>query len=109
MIIRKPDSWGYLIIWEFRVRLRMKKRFEAAYGPEGEWARFFGQEKQYLGTELIRDLKRSRTYLTLDFWTSQKAYEKFRKRHAAEYKAIDLKCKALTESEHEIGGYVQAG
>jgi hypothetical protein len=108
MLIRKLDSWAYVIIWEFRVWPQMRERFEAAYGPQGEWTRLFRQDKHYIGTELIRNLRSGRTYLTLDFWTSRRAYESFRKRHAAEYNAIDAQCEALTEIEREIGRYVRA-
>ena len=108
-MIPKLDSWGYVVIWEFRVRPRMGRRFEAVYGPKGDWARFFRQDKQYIGTELILNLKARRTYLTLDWWTSRKAYESFRKRHAAEYKAIDARCEVLTENEREVGRYARIG
>jgi len=50
-------------------------------------------------------LKDRRMYLTLDYWTSQEAYEAFRERHLAEYKAIDARCETMTESEREIGRY----
>jgi len=109
MAIAKTHSWAYVAIWEFRVRPRMKKRFLAAYGPEGEWAKLFRQDKRYIGTQLIQDLKARRTYMTVDFWTSQAAYENFRRRHASEYEAIDARCESLTESEREVGSYVKVG
>jgi hypothetical protein len=105
MTTRKRDSWHYLVIWEFRVRRGMKGSFVHAYGPEGEWAKLFLQDKNYIGTELIQHLTSPRSYWTLDFWTSRRAYESFRKRHAAEYKRIDAKCGDLTESEREIGRF----
>ena len=101
------DRWGFLVIWEFRVRRGMKKRFEKEYGPWGDWARLFRQDKQYLGTQLIQGFNSRSTYLTLDFWTSRLAYERFRRRHAAEYKVIDARCEGLTESERQIGAYVR--
>jgi predicted dithiol-disulfide oxidoreductase (DUF899 family) len=52
-------------------------------------------------------LKAARTYLTLDFWVSQKAYDEFRQKHLAEYKALDQEYEAMTESEREIGTYVR--
>jgi hypothetical protein len=44
--------------------------------------------------------------VTLDFWKSKEAYDKFRKQHLPEYKALDKKCEASTESEREIGNFV---
>lgn len=104
---RKPRDWGYLIMWEFRVRACMEKSFEKVYGPGGDWACLFEQDESYIGTELIHDLKPERIYLTLDFWTSQKAYEAFRKQHVARYRALDRKCEEMTESEREIGTFVR--
>ena len=104
---RKPKEWGYLIMWEFQVRAGMEKRFERVYGPDGDWARLFKQDESYIGTELIQDLKAGRTFATLDFWTSQKAYEAFRNHHIAQYQALDRKCEEMTESEREIGKFVR--
>ncbi len=94
-------------MWEFQVREGMKKRFEQGYGSDGAWARLFEQDGSYIGTELILDLKASGTYLTLDFWTSQEAYDAFRKKHLAKYKALDQMCQEMTESEREIGRFVR--
>ena len=103
---RKRREWGYLIMWEFQVQEGMEKRFELVYGAKGDWARFFGPDDAYIGTELVHD-KGERTYVTLDFWTSQKAYDEFRNRHLAKYKALDRKCQEMTESEREIGRFVR--
>ena len=109
---RKRGEWGFLIMWEFQVCAGMKKHFEKGYGPEGEWARLFAQDEAYIGTELIHDLKGrglkgEGTYVTLDFWQSQEAYDAFRKRHLAKYKALDQKCEEMTESEREIGRFAR--
>jgi quinol monooxygenase YgiN len=104
---RDYEQWGYLIIWEFQVRSGMEYRFETRYGPKGLWARLFAQDESYMGTDLIHHLSKERTYVTLDFWTSQAAYDAFRKQHRSKYKAIDQKCEELTESEREIGKFVR--
>ena len=101
----RGDDWNYLIIWEFHVRLGMEQKFEQDYGANGLWARFFSQDPGYVRTELVRGLKKPRRYLTMDFWFSQAAYSEFRRQHAAEYKAIDEQCEALTESEKELGTF----
>ena len=108
---RKPKEWGYLVIW-VHVLAGMEKRFEKGYGPEGGWVRLFDKDQAYIRTELIHhfraeNLKDKRTYLTLDFWASQQAYDKFRKEHIAEYKALDLICEKMAESEREIGRFVR--
>jgi hypothetical protein len=105
VIPRKAYSWGYLIVWEFRIRPRMRKRFLEAYGPNGVWENLFARDEHYLGTDLIQDLKVPQTYWTLDFWTSRRAYDNFKNGHAKEYNQIDAMCEHLTLSEREVGTF----
>jgi hypothetical protein len=83
----------------------MKKRFETAYGPAGDWARLFGRSPDYLGMKLSADVLNPGCYLTMDYWTSSEAYEQFRREHVTEYETIDAKCEELTEAEREIGRF----
>jgi quinol monooxygenase YgiN len=99
------DNWGYLIIWEFRPRAGMERKFQAAYGPHKTWAQFFRRAEGHLTTELFRDTQNRGRYLTLDFWTSPHAYEHFREKNLAEYKRIDELCEELTQVELELGRF----
>jgi heme-degrading monooxygenase HmoA len=101
----QANSWRYVIIWEFVAKAGEEARFEAAYGPNGAWAGCFRQGAGYLGTELNRDARIQRRYVTMDFWASKEAYEEFKAQHAAEYEAIDHKCADLTEQERELGKF----
>ena len=94
-----------MIVWEFRARKGAVKRFQKVYGPAGDWAKFFAQGKGFVRTELVRDRKQAGRFLTLDFWTSEDAYVRFRKKHAAEYEALDKICEKLTEYEAKVGGF----
>jgi heme-degrading monooxygenase HmoA len=96
-------EWGHAIIWEFQVRAGMEKRFEKTYGSKGDWARLFAQDASHIATELIHHFNDGRRYITLDFWTSQKAFDEFKERNLIKYKALDRKCEDLTDSEREIG------
>ena len=100
---------SYIILWEFQVKGSQENQFERVYGPQGDWTRFFANGEGYLGTELHRDLRKPGRYVTVDFWTSQAAYEAFRERHAAEYRSLDLKCEALTEQESPLGVFEPVG
>ena len=103
------EMWGFVITWEFRVKAGQERRFEEAYGPEGIWAQLFRQGEGFVRTELNRDAKDTRRYLTLDFWESKVAYEEFRADRASDYAAIDAQCESLTEFEQEIGQFERAG
>ena len=98
-------NWGYVIVWQFQVRPGKEKQFETDYGPSGGWAQLFRQAEGYLGTELNRDWKNPRRYLTLDFWESRQTYERFREQHREEYEALDLRYEQMTETEKEIGAF----
>jgi heme-degrading monooxygenase HmoA len=93
------------VVWEFHVQPGEEKQFEKDYGPNGAWAELFKQAEGYLGTELNRDLKNPRRYLTLDLWESRETYERFREEHRAEYQGLDVRCEAMTETEKEIGAF----
>jgi heme-degrading monooxygenase HmoA len=96
-----------VVIWEFRVAPGKRREFESVYGPLGEWARFFGRTRNngYVETQLIRDAAIPTRYLTLDFWTSPQAYDRFKKENQAEYQAIDQRCESLTKRESEVGRF----
>jgi hypothetical protein len=85
----------------------MEKRFEQVYGPKGDWVRLFRQDGSYMGTELVCQLKGERTYLTLDYWISEEAYDAFRALYLDAYRVLDRTCEGLTESEREIGRFVR--
>jgi heme-degrading monooxygenase HmoA len=101
-------DYGFLALWQFRVRPGMEDAFLRIYGPEGDWARLFKSGEGYLGTELNRNLSDQQVYVTLDFWSSEEAYNRFRKANAAAYKEIDARCESLTESEVELGRFMPA-
>jgi heme-degrading monooxygenase HmoA len=96
---------SFVVVWEFRIRATKRRAFERAYGPDGDWAMFFQKGKGYLGTELIRDEQDADRYLTLDFWKSQKHYERFKRQNRKIYQLIDQRCESLTANESEIGQF----
>ena len=105
MTFNQQDTPQFLVIWEFVVQPGKEQTFEQIYGPDGDWVQLFRQGHGYCGTKLSRDFDKPRRYVTLDFWESRADYEAFKLQHAAEYKAIDEKCEALTEEEREIGKF----
>jgi heme-degrading monooxygenase HmoA len=95
----------FVALWEYEVKPSCEERFEKVYGPEGDWARLFRSDGDYQETRLLRDVARPAIYLTLDFWGSRQAYERFLKAHVAEYKALDQEGEKLTLRERRIGRY----
>ncbi len=99
----------YVVIWRYRVDPDHEAKFVKAYGPKGEWAKFFSGSKAYLGTELLADDERPGEYVTIDRWESEEAYSTYLGEHEAEYGRIDRRCEALTLSESRVGAYGVAG
>jgi heme-degrading monooxygenase HmoA len=96
----------YVILWTYRVKPGSESQFERAYGPDGDWVRFFTQGEEYLGTQLLRDAEERGRYLTIDSWTSRAAYDAFRNKWRSEYQAIDDRCEPLTEKEERLGWFL---
>jgi quinol monooxygenase YgiN len=95
----------YVYLWEFIVSADHASAFERAYGPAGEWVQLFRRAPGYLRSELHRDLSRPLRFITIDYWESKEAWEAFRTRFAAEFEALDAKCRAWTTAEAEIGRF----
>ena len=97
----------FVIAWEFRINSRNRRAFERAYGPDGEWVKFFRNGKGYIATELMRDSQQPDRYITLDYWKSRKHYEIFKRQNRKMYEIIDTRCEALTTQECEIGQFTR--
>jgi hypothetical protein len=97
----------FLVLWEFDVKQGYEERFASVYGPTGDWAQLFRLDPAYQRTLLLRDPSRMRTYVTLDFWASQNAYELFRQENLEAYSALDERCEELTSAERKIGAFEQ--
>jgi heme-degrading monooxygenase HmoA len=95
----------FVVVWQFEIAEEKIPAFEAAYGPEGAWAKLFRNSPNYLGTELLRDAYIPGSYLTIDRWASESDFRAFRKDHDAEYEALDRDSDSLTSRETRIGAY----
>jgi len=99
----------YVVIWRYRVDPAQEAKFVKAYGPKGEWARFFSSSEDYVGTELLADDERPGEYVTIDRWKSEEAYSGFLGEHESDYDRLDRRMESLTLSESRIGAYGVAG
>ena len=95
----------FVVVWQFEIAEEKVSAFEAAYGPDGTWAKLFRTSPKYLGTELLRDAYIPFTYLTIDRWASENDFRAFRKDHDPEYESLDRSCDSLTSRETRIGAY----
>ena len=77
-----------------------RAEFESVYGPDGQWARFFGTDENYVETTLERVVEGE--YLVTDQWRSRAGYERFLERNAARYEALSRAAARLYESERRL-------
>ena len=76
--------------------------FERVYGADGEWARYFRGAEGYLGTELLL----GDSYLLIDRWASEEAYDAFLTANAEEYGRRNREASRLYRAERVIGRFV---
>jgi quinol monooxygenase YgiN len=96
---------AYVYLWEFIVKRDCMESFERTYGEEGEWVQLFRRAPGYLRSELHRDVAVPGRYVTVDYWTSESAWQSFRSRFADEFAALDAQCTKWTTAEKEIGRF----
>jgi heme-degrading monooxygenase HmoA len=96
----------FVILWQFDIAEDKIAAFDAAYGPEGTWAKLFGLTTEYLGTELLRDAYVPGRYVTVDRWRSEEAFRAFRAQHDPDYETLDRACDSLTAAETRIGAFI---
>ncbi|HWZ56193.1 MAG TPA: antibiotic biosynthesis monooxygenase [Verrucomicrobiae bacterium] len=99
----------YCYIWSFAVRPESVKEFRAAYGPDGDWARFFGTDPEYIRTHLLVDRRNPARFLTIDFWSSREAFVSFRERFGSRFEALDKSFERFTTAEEQIGAFDALG
>ena len=95
----------FVVVWQFAIAEEKVSAFEAAYGPEGSWARLFRGSPSYCGTELLKDAFVPGGYLTIDRWENEEAFRAFRRDRDSAYEELDRACDELTSKETRIGAY----
>ena len=97
------------IVWRFTVKAGKEEEFERIYGPNGDWAVLFRKAAGYGGTELHKSQEVPRSYVVIDRWESSGAFKQFKEQFEDEYRALDLRCEALTEKEEHLGDFSPVG
>lgn len=95
----------FVILWEFLPAAGRETEFERAYGHDGDWARFFRRDAGYLGTDLLRDTRDQRRFITVDRWTNQAAFDAFAAREVKAYREMDERLAPLSTIEKQIASF----
>ncbi len=103
----KAELFAY--VWQYTIDPHREVDFLAAYRPDGDWAKLFMRDPEYIETKLFHDYDHSDRYMTVDYWTSKSARDSFREKFAVDFKEIDERCENYTLDEVLIGDYVIVG
>lgn len=95
----------FAYLWEYVVSESYLDKFQQVYGSQGDWVRLFSQADGYVKTELHRDANRPNRFLTIDYWASREARDRFRVQFAASFEALDKACETFTVEERFIGDF----
>src|SRR3954469_5284070 len=93
-------------VFEYEVDPACAEAFEAVYGSDGEWARYFAGAAGYLGTEMLRGA--DGRYLVIDRWESATEYDAFLEAHADEYGSRNQAATRLWLRERILGRFETA-
>ena len=98
----------FVILWEFEVKPGCEQSFESVYGLDAAPGFSFSAAiPATCDTLLLKDPSRPRTYLTLDFWHSESAFQSFRNANYEAYLALDRSTEGLTLRETHLGSFTQ--
>jgi heme-degrading monooxygenase HmoA len=91
------------VAFEYEVDPAGAEAFEAVYGSDGEWARYFTAGEGYLGTEMLRSA--DGRYLVIDRWRSAVDYDAFLDAQRDEYGARNRAATRLWLRERFLGRF----
>lgn len=91
---------AHVIVWRYEVAGEHAAAFRAAYGPDGDWAQLFARAAGFLGVELFEGA--DGTFVTLDNWESQAAFDAFQAAHSSEYADLDARLAHLSKAQARL-------
>ena len=104
--MRYPSHVAFAAVFAYEVDAGDAGAFEAVYGPDGEWSRYFRGADGYRSTELLRATgSTGLSYLVIDRWDSAAAYERFLAEHEEEYGRRNRAAGRLYRQETVIGRF----
>jgi heme-degrading monooxygenase HmoA len=94
-----------VVVWEYRARPERVDEFESFYRPDGPWGDLFRESPAFISITLMKDLRDPARFLVADRWTSEVAYEEFKREIAPRYEDLSDRGRRLYAREHEIGRF----
>lgn len=92
----------YRVIWELKVKFKEREKFEKFYDPKGEWVKFFQRATGYVGTEVLESGEGDNTFLVIDEWESEEAFNQAIQSRKADYALLEEKANAASRTRKRI-------
>lgn len=92
----------FQVIWELKVKFKERDKFEAFYDTKGEWVKFFSKSPNYEGTEVLESGEGDGTFLVIDDWASEEAFQAFIQANKPAYDQLEEKAKSASRTKKRI-------
>lgn len=92
----------YQVIWELRVKFKDREKFDHFYDPKGEWVKFFSKADGYQGTEVLESGDGDNTFLVIDEWESEEAFNACIQSRKADFTLLEEKANAASRTRKRI-------
>jgi hypothetical protein len=89
-------------VWRYDVPTDVREEFEREYGPDGSWARLFAASPWFVATSLYVDVESPTSYLTVDRFADDEAWQQFRAEHDTAYQKIGERLRHLTTAQEDL-------
>lgn len=89
-------------VWRYEVAVAAREEFEHEYGADGAWAQLFARSEGFVDTVLYAEVGSPGSYLTVDRFSSDAAWERFRVDHDTAYRALGERLCHLTLAQDEV-------
>lgn len=94
---------AYAYIWTYRVWPESREAFAKAYGPNGEWVRFYAQSDNYIRTDLLIDEKNPDRFSTIDYFKTKESRDGLVRARKQKFDEIDQRWDEATIEEEFVG------
>ncbi|MBL7965894.1 MAG: hypothetical protein JNK09_02780 [Prolixibacteraceae bacterium] len=92
----------FQVIWELKVKFKERDKFEAFYDPKGEWVKFFSKSSEYIGTDVLESGEGDGTFLVIDEWSTEEAFQEFISINKPAYDQLEEKAKSASRTKKRI-------
>ena len=92
----------FQVIWELKVKFKERDKFEAFYDAKGEWVKFFSKSPDYEGTEVLESGEGDGTFLVIDEWASEEAFQAFILANKSAHDQLEEKAKSARRTKKRI-------